>query len=412
MHTIVVVGSGFAGMWSALSAMRLIDQHQRNKDVQVKVISPEPTCVIRPRLYESDAESMHASLEDLFRATDIEYIRGRVETIHPDKKQVTLSTNSSTTQAAVVVAYDKLVLAAGSHLNRPAIPGLREHAFSIDQRDEAAQFESHLRSLATQPSSPARNTVVVAGGGFTGIEIASELPARLRSIFGPGEKEDMRVVVVERADDIGPELGPGPRPVIQEALAALGVECRVATALAAVDGTGVEVTTTHNGQRERIDALSTVWTGGMQASPLTRQIPGEHDRLGRLRVNSSLQAVGVSDVFATGDAALACTDDQGNQALMSCQHALFLGRFSGHNAAASLLGLPLKPYSQPVYVTCLDLGPWGAVVTAGWDRKVKIKGQDAKRIKESINQVLIYPPKADRAAAFDAADPDTPGPSF
>ena len=407
MQSILVVGTGFAGMWSSLSAMRLIDQNGGSKatGIQVVVVSPEPTCVIRPRLYESDAAEMHASLEELFRVTGIKSVSGKVDTINTEQKNVTVIESAGT---RALIDYDRLILAAGSQLKRPGIPGLSEHAFSIDQRDEAAQLEAHLHGLASQPPSFARNTVVVAGGGFTGIEIATELPARLRSILGPNE--NVRVVVVEQAADIGPELGPGPRPVILEALTSLGVECKVAAAVAAVDKTGV--VTSRDG--ERIDSHTVIWTGGMRASALTQQIPGQRDRFGRLQVDSSLRVLSssVRDIFAAGDTALAATDGHGNHALMSCQHATPLGRFAGHNAAADLLAIPPKPYAQPAYGTCLDLGPWGAVVTEGWGREVRLTGSVAKAVKSNINQAVIYPPKADRAEAFAAADPDTPGPTL
>ena len=407
MQTILVVGTGFAGMWSALSAMRLIDLNggSNGTGIQVIVVSPEPTCVIRPRLYEPGANEMRASLEELFRMTGIQFVPGRVDTINTEQKQIAITKSAGT---GALLEYDRMVLAAGSQLKRPDIPGLHEHAFSIDQREEAAELEAHLQGLVSQPSSPARNTVVVAGGGFTGIEIAAELPARLRSILGPDE--DVRVVIVEQAGEIGPELGPGPRPIILEALAALGVECRLTAALTAVDKTGVVASR----DGERIDSLTTIWTGGMHASALTQQIPGEQDRMGRLRVDSDLRVLSssVRDVFVAGDTALATTDDQGHHALMSCQHALRLGRFAGHNAAADLLALGSKPYAQPTYGTCLDLGPWGAVVTEGWDRHVRLTGSVAKAVKHNINQTVIYPPKADPAEAFAAADPDSPSPTL
>ena len=91
--------------------------------------------------------------------------------------------------------------------------------------------------------------------------------------------------------------------------------------------------------------------------------------------------------------------------MMSCQHAMNLGRSAGHNAAADLLGLEQIPYSQPKYVTCLDLGPWGAVYTEGWEREVKLTGAEAKQLKHRINSEWIYPPRADRAEALAAADP-------
>jgi NADH dehydrogenase len=113
----------------------------------------------------------------------------------------------------------------------------------------------------------------------------------------------------------------------------------------------------------------------------------------------------VPNVFATGDAAKAACDDDGNYALMSCQHATRMGAFAGHNAAAELLGEAPTPYHQKAYVTCLDLGEAGAIFTRGWDRKVEMVGAEAKKTKHEINTVWIYPPKAVRAAALASADP-------
>jgi NADH:ubiquinone reductase (H+-translocating) len=111
-------------------------------------------------------------------------------------------------------------------------------------------------------------------------------------------------------------------------------------------------------------------------------------------------------VFATGDAARAASDDVGNYALMSCQHATRMGAFAGNNAAAELLGVPTKPYHQEGYVTCLDLGEAGALFTVGWERKVSMVGAVGKKTKQEINTVWIYPPKAERAAALASADPE------
>ena len=88
--------------------------------------------------------------------------------------------------------------------------------------DEAIKLDHHLHALAKQPSSKARNTVVVAGGGFTGIETATEMPGRLRTILG--NDADIRVVLVERDELIAPQTGDNPRPVIAKAIRDAGVE--------------------------------------------------------------------------------------------------------------------------------------------------------------------------------------------
>jgi NADH:ubiquinone reductase (H+-translocating) len=396
---ILVVGSGFAGMWGALAAARLLERKQvATGEIEVALVAPKPMLTVRPRLYEAGAANMAVSLRRLFDVTGIRYVQGTVNTIYTESNEVDIAHADGTDST---LSYESLVLATGSRLFRPRIPGLRDHAFSIDQIDEAAELEGHCRTLTQSHSSNARNTAVVGGGGFTGIEIAAELPARLRSILG--EATPVRVVVVERASDIGPDLGPGPRPIIQRALAELGVECRLGVAITAIDANGV---TLSNG--ERIESHTVVWTAGLRASALTEQIPGKRDSLGRLHVDRDLRVPTTTNVFATGDTACAATDEQGHYTLMSCQHALDLGRFAGNNAAAILLGVPTIPYSQPSYVTGLDLGPWGAVHTIGWDRRVVLTGEESKTRKQYINSVYIYPPRADRAEAFAAADPVRP----
>ncbi len=157
---------------------------------------------------------------------------------------------------------------------------------------------------------------------------------------------------------------------------------------------------------EHIDTETVIWAAGIRAAPLTEQIAAERDNSGRLLVDRDLRVPGVEGVFATGDAARAVCDDDGNYALMSCQHATRMGAFAGNNAAAELLGVPTKPYHQKAYVTCLDLGEAGALFTRGWERKVEMVGEVAKKTKQEINTVWIYPPKAERAAALASADPE------
>jgi len=394
---IVVIGSGFAGMWSALAARRLIVSNLKDggQDVEVLVVAPEPRLVIRPRLYQENPETLSAPLEDVFQVTGVKFVQGTVESIVVDKHEIVYLDPTGTKSH---LAYDRLILAAGSRLQRPNIPGLQEHSFDVDQFEGAVKLDTHLKSLVSVAPSQARDTFVICGGGFTGIELAAELPQRLRTLFG--EKANFRIVIVERNSEIGPDLGPNPRPVILQALKDLGVEIKLGTTVTEIDAEGVVLST-----GERIDTLTAVWTAGMIANDLNQQIPGEKDQAGRLRVDQYLRALSVNDIFATGDAAIAATDDKGNFSLMSCQHAMPLGTAAGHNAASDLLGVTMMPYSQPYYGTCLDLGAFGAVVGEGWERKVIFKGKDAKSIKNFINGTLIYPPEANLDEAFGGADP-------
>jgi NADH dehydrogenase len=295
------------------------------------------------------------------------------------------------------LSYDRLVLAAGSQGFKPDIPGLAKHGFSVDQLDDAIALDHHLNALVNQPPSAARDTVVVAGGGFTGIEVATEMPPRLRAILGP--RANVRVIIVDRNDAIAPAMGPSPRPLIEEALRELGVETRLGVGVSVLNETSVTLS-----DNETIESATVIWAAGMRANPLTEQVRAERDRSGRLVVDRDLRVAEVPTIFAAGDTAQAATDDLGHHALMSCQHANRLGASAGHNAAADLLGVPLEPYHQKNYVTCLDLGPSGAVFTRGWDSKVEMTGDKAKSMKREINTQWIYPPRANRADAFAASE--------
>ena len=394
---ILIVGAGFSGMWAALSAARLLDK-EANPNIDITVIAPQPELRVRPRFYENAVETLVAPLQPLFDITGVNFLRGTVDQLLPASKEVSWTDASGETR---LQRYDRLVLASGSHVNRSQVAGAQAHAFDLDQLESAAVLEKHLQDLANQPESNARNTVVVCGGGFTGIEMALELPGRLRDILGAEAKT--RVVVVERGAQPGSRYSEALRNVIVDASAELGVEWRVNAEVESVDASGV---TLKDGQT--IASQTVIWTVGVQANDLTTQIDAPRDRQGRLHVNANLQVMGYDDIFATGDVAYAATDDKGNHALMTCQHAILLGKFAGNNAAASLLDVAPLPYRQENYVTCLDLGAWGAVYTEGWDQQVKLTRAEAKKLKLSITRELIYPPKADKAAAFEIADPLAP----
>lgn len=393
---ILIAGSGFAGMWSALSAARGVSLAGQANDVDITIVSPSPNLHIRPRFYETAFDEMAPDIAPLLAAVGVNHLAGTIESVNTTNKNVGVENIDGVRST---LPYDRFILATGSSLFLPDIPGLKEHSFNVDQLANAIALDEHLKALAKQPDTAARNTVVVVGGGFTGIETVLEMPQRLRDILGNGAK--IRAVLLERAPEIGPDLGPGPRPLIEQALAECGVDVMTSAAAKSINAEGV---TTATG--EQIECNTVIWTGGPKAQSLAEQIKGEHDRFGRVHADQYLHAKGVKDVFVTGDVAMVATDDDGNIASMSCQHALSLGRVAGYNAAAELLGLPLHPYSQPKYVTCLDLGSWGAVYTEGWDRQIVLTREEAKNLKRDINTKWIYPPAANREAIFAVANPD------
>lgn len=393
---LLIAGSGFAGVWAGLSARRAATLAGRAGDVEVTLVSPSPTLTIRPRLYEAALDEMAPDLSALLAVTGINHLAGRIATLDVAGRRAELVAAGGERHW---LAWDRFVAATGSQVFTPPLAGLAEHGFSVDTLEAARRLDDHLTSLASRPSTAARATVVVVGGGLTGLETATEMPERLRARLG--SEAPVRVVIVDSAAEIGAPLGEAPLPLIREALITCGVESRAGVRVTAVDAEGV-----HLSDGERIDALTVIWTAGLRAHPLAAWIPGEHDELGRVLGDPFLRAPAAEGVFVTGDLVKVATDDQGHCNVMSCQHAMSLGRVAGHNAMAELVGLPLHRYRQPKYVTCLDLGKWGALFTEGWERKVLVTGAEGKKIKREINTRWIYPPAPDRESVFAIANPD------
>jgi NADH:ubiquinone reductase (H+-translocating) len=378
---ILVIGGGFAGFWAALAARRVA-----GSQTEVTMVSPEPVLQIRPRLYEARPETLGVDLLPLLRKVDVSFVRGEATQLDTAAKAVTLAAGDR-------LIYDRLVVATGSRMHRPPVPGA-ETAFSVDTQAEAIAFDRRLGEIARDVAEP---TIAVVGAGFTGIELALELRDRLLAHGADCAAERLRIVLIDRAEAVGRVLGPGPRLEIEAAMAAARVELRLGATVQALASDRVSFA---DDSVLATDAV--VLATGMAASPFAAQVPGTRDKLGRVVVDTALRVPAAPEVFVAGDAAGADTGD-GHWTLQSCQHANQLGRVAGENAARDLLGLSLLPYSQLRYVTCLDLGRSGAVITQGWERQVEKVGREGKAVKQLINTQVIYPPADGTAEALLAA---------
>jgi NADH:ubiquinone reductase (H+-translocating) len=378
---VLVLGGGFAGLWSAVGAARKFAE--RETDATITLIERTTYHNIRVRNYEADLRDVCIPLSDVLTPIGVRIVHGDVVDIDPAGHRVSIQTP----EGVRVLDYDRLVLALGSALVRPPILGLAEHAFDVDTYTAASRLGQHLERLPHLPATPGQFTAVVIGAGLTGIEVATELPQRLRRTRELAHsQEPIRVIVADRLAQVGSDMGESARPYIETALRSLGIEQRTGVDVRSIDACGLVLSS-----GERIDASTVIWCGGMRASPLSAKLGGESDRFGRLAVDAFMRVVGAPDVFAAGDVACAKIDGE-HASVMSCQHARPMGRFAGHNVAAELMGSPLLPLQIDWYTTILDLGAWGAVYTSGWDRQVIASGPAAKRTKQTINCKRIYPP--------------------
>lgn len=396
MARILILGAGFAGLWAAIGAARKRDEIGAHAgELEILVLDRNPYHNIRVRNYEVDLSDVTLPLPGLLDPVGVKHGIAEVEAIDIAKQHVTVAGSGEK------LPYDRLVLALGSELARPAIAGLASHSFDVDTYGAAEKLNAHLASLATAAPSPARSTIVVVGAGFTGIEVATEMPAKLDKAGVRGER---RIILLDPNPVVGATIGANGRPVINKALSALGVETRLGVKVEAVDADGITLSS-----GETIPTRTVVWCAGMCANPLIATLPGEHEH-GRLSVDRFMRAKGLAHVFAAGDVASARLDGE-HETVMSCQFARPMGRYAGHNVVADMFDEPMIPLNIDWYVTVLDLGAWGALYTEGWDRKIRTTGAAAKVTKQTINRERIYPPRnGSRADLFAAAVPSVQAP--
>ncbi|GAA3919396.1 NAD(P)/FAD-dependent oxidoreductase [Streptomyces gulbargensis] len=390
-HGILIVGGGFAGAWAAAAATRAV--RAAGARHPVTLVAPHDDLVIRPRLYEAAPHRMRVPLDRFLSPIGVRRVKATVTVVDTAARSVTARTPEG---AEARWPYERLVLATGSRLTAPRVPGA-EHVHAVDTMEAAVALDAHLRALPDGPATAGRYTAVVVGAGFTGLEVATELVTRLRAIAAPqGARDEVRVVLVDRGGSVG--LGAGPRAVIEGALRELGVVTRMSVTPVDVGRDGVRLS-----DGNRIPARTVVWTAGVEAGGVAASLPAARDRLGRVKVDPYLRVGGVDGVYAAGDVAAAVVED-GHLTMPSCQHAIPMGKYAGHNAAADLLGGSPAAFAPKGYVTCLDLGAAGAVFTTGYERRVELTGAEAKARKRLITERWIWPPLDDAGRILEEAD--------
>ena len=377
MKHLVIIGGGFAGFWSAMSAVRQARELGKFEELEITLVTKDEYHSIRPRFYEGNLDGLRVPLKNYLDPLEINLVVDKVTKIDAENKAITFAGSREN------ISYDCLILAAGSKLKASNIPGA-EQAFSVDTFEDASILDQHIHSLAaTGFATQASKNFVVVGGGFTGLEAVTAMPQRVRA-FSP-DATGFNFFLVERSATLALNYSDEARRYIQAQLVATGIHLLLGEEIDRIEVGAIILKT------GRAIATDTVlWTTGLEASALTKSFKGNRDAMDRLSVDNYLRLPAYNNVFVAGDVAKAPVDDI-NYALMSCQHAMPQGKCAGHNAVNLMFGYELMPYSQPKYATCLDLGSDNALFTVGWERKVQMLGPEAKALKNQINTQWIYP---------------------
>jgi NADH:ubiquinone reductase (H+-translocating) len=343
---IVILGGGFAGLYAALEFERVL---ARDPAVEVTLVNQENFFLFTPMLHEvaaSDLDVTHIvnPIRKLVRR--VRFFDGIVESVDLGRRLVGVSHGDAHHHHDL--PYDHLVIGCGAITNFFGIPGLEERALTMKTLGDAIALRNRLIAQLEEAdfecSIGQRDhllTLVVAGGGFSGVETVGAVNDFVREAlkFYPhlGE-ERVRIVLVHPGPVVLPELGEKLGLYAQEKLRARKVEIRVNTKVVGVSDAGVRLD-----DGTEIPAGTLVWTAGTSPHPLLEALPCQKER-GRVLVNEFLEVPGWPGVWAAGDGAIVPDSRTGRPHPPTAQHALREGRVLAQNIAAAVKGGAKKPF--------------------------------------------------------------------
>jgi NADH dehydrogenase len=360
---IVIAGGGFGGLY----AVRALERKLPPGSAEITVVSESNYLLYAPLLPAVAGGGLsprHVTIPLRRYLNGAKLAIGRVERCDPDRRVLEFA---SVEGERCELPYDHLIVALGSTSRNLPIPGLSQRAIGFKHILEALHVrDTLLRSLeiAETIDDPATRapylTFVVAGGGYTGVEVIAEvqdLAAEILHLYPRCEQQGLRWLLVESGEQIIREVPPDLAAFTVEELRRRGIEVRAGTRLEAVGETSVSLST-----GEEVPARTVIWTAGIAPSAAVAELGLPLDHAGRVQVDEYLQVAGHERVWSIGDCASVPDPANPGQACPpTAQHAMRQGTLVAGNIAAALGHGERKPFTFKTIGLVVDLGRRKAV---------------------------------------------------
>lgn len=362
MKRVIVVGAGFGGLEAAADLDRMFYD---DPDVEVLLVSDQNYLLFTPLLPQiassyTDPRHIVQAVREIRGRRRFRFRREAVRAVDAPNRRLIFDTGS--------VNYDALILAPGSRTDFFDIPGARENSWDYKTLQHAVELRERIIDLCehadhTESADQRKKmlTFVVVGGGYTGIELVTEMRDFLfryaaRTYRGI-QASEIRLIVLEASADILRGIGPKLAEHARKRLDVTGIQIRTSTRVTRVLEGSVEINA-----NETIVADTIIWTAGVRACELIESLPGPHDRIGRAVVNAQLQLEGHPEIFIVGDSA-AATNAQ--EAPRVAPVAIEQGRIAARNVQHLWRSERLESYVYASKGMLVSLGMNYAVVNLG-----------------------------------------------
>jgi NADH dehydrogenase len=359
MKRIVVVGAGFGGL-EAVAHLDSMFHH--DPDAEIILISDQNYLLFTPLLPQiassyTDPRHIVQAVREIRGRKKFRFRRESVRAVDVPDRRVIVDSGA--------IDYDALILAIGSRTEFFNTPGARENCWDYKSLQQAVELRERIIDLCEHADHTADAvarrsmlTFVVVGGGYTGIELVTEMHDFLFRYVAQKYRginaSEIRLIVLEAAPNVLGGIGPKLAAHARKRLDVSGIEVRTSTRVTRVHEASVEI----NGN-ESLAADTIIWTAGVRASGLIESLPGPHDRIGRAVVNAHLQLEGHPEVFVIGDSAAAVN---AQEAPRVAPVAIEQGRIASRNIGHLWRGEPLETYEYASKGMLISLGMNYAVV--------------------------------------------------
>jgi NADH dehydrogenase len=332
-----------------MAVARRLERRLRPQEAEIVVLSRENYTLFTPMLPEvtsGELEVRHVVTPVREQLCRSRFVLADVDEI--DVRASTVRYHHVLTGRSVLQPYDHLVLALGASTSTFGLPGIAEHTWALKTLDDADALRNHLvwlLELADTIDDEARRgrllTLVVVGGGFTGVEAAGEIVELFRSVLRFYKRlrpEQIRMILVEAGPTLLAGLPAKMGEYSRRVLERRGVEVVTGDGVTGADSGGLNL---QSGRR--IETETIIWSAGVQPSPTVAKTTLSKTKRGAIETQSDMRVAGIAGVWALGDCA-SIPDGEGGVYPATAQHAIREGPAVADNIVATMRGKPTKPF--------------------------------------------------------------------
>ncbi|MFZ5354432.1 MAG: NAD(P)/FAD-dependent oxidoreductase [Bacillota bacterium] len=380
---IVILGAGYAGVEAAKV---LGKRFKKNDNIEIMLIDDKPYHTLMTELHEiaghrTEKESVMVDLYHVFKATKVQVIRDRIDSI--SYKDQTLVSQKRT------YTYDYLVLGCGSEPAYFGIEGVKENSFTIWSLEDALKIKKHIETVFLQAKEETDAlkrkellTFIVAGAGFTGVEVVGELFEWKKLLCEKHEIDQSEVTIynVEALPNILPILRPSLQKKAERYLRRKNVQVLTNAAIVKANPDGIELK-----DGREIKAQTLIWTCGVQGNEFVKQTGLTEGKRNRIQVNDYLQSVDYDNVYAVGDNAY--YEIGGKPIPQIVETAIQSGECAAHNIAADIQNHDKKKFELNTHGFMVSIGSHYCVAEV---MNIPMSGFIAMAMKHLVNMHYLW----------------------